>query len=431
MSKGYTLQGRAAPGYKTYAPKSGVPSATEGSACRSTVADGSPAGAAGLSKPHNRTGRPCQKPKPTITWYPGASLVEVHVPREHPSKPRKDTKPRGKIKEWSAGSRARLKRFMGTLRREDLKRAVLVTLTYPHMDEFGNIVFPAPDDHEVYKYHLKKFSTYLLRNWPNCSGVWKLEFQKRGAAHYHLMLYGMHDVVLQDLRAWIQEAWYQIAHNGDRHLGRTGTKVETIKSVGGAVSYLVKYLSKEDQTMPGNFTGRYWGRINKPFLPVVDPLTVEQDEKRANQLRRIARRKMQKDVEHSRWKRFEEKQREQFKHVGGRLFWEVLKSRRHGSRVTLDTERRQKPRFLRWSFKDGGAIEMDGETLFLPYEYRAVPFSVDMVRRDVRQLPKRWKARNNDRVRVMCDASAFMSKLEFLESPASSFLKWSRGTRHR
>lgn len=196
------------------------------------------------------------------------------------------------------------------LRRAELAHALVVTLTYP-------AEFPAPDDHAVYKVHLHTFQIYLRRKWPQCSCIWKLEFQSRGTAHYHFILYGLHDVELEAVRAWVRETWYRIAHNGDKHQGKAGTQVDPIKSVGGAVSYLVKYLSKEDQTMPGNFGGRYWGLHNKQSLPIVEPMTIEPGEKKALLVRRIARRKMQKDVEHSRWKRFLEREWEQFKNVEG------------------------------------------------------------------------------------------------------------------
>ncbi len=419
MAKEYSLRGRGAPGYKTRVSNAGQPLAgTECTLRASGPANGGREDAAGLSKPHIRTGGAYKKPKPSITWYPGASLVDVHVPRLPPREPRRDTKPRGRITVWSSSSRGRCKRFLGTLRREELARALVVTLTYP-------AEFPAPDDHDVYKDHLHTFQIYLKRKWPACAHIWKLEFQSRGAAHYHLILFGLHAVELEVVRGWVRETWYRIAHNGDKHQGKAGTQVDPIKSVGGAVSYLVKYLSKEDQTMPGNFSGRYWGVHNQRCLPIVEPVTVEPDEKRALLVRRIARRKMQKDVEHSRWKRFLEKEWEQFKSVGGRLFWESLKARRHSSTDKLDADGCRTPRFLKWAFKDGGPVDVDGEIYFRPFEYQTMPFSVELIRRDLRQLPKRWKARNNDRVRVMCDAAAFMQCVERLDHPASSFRAWS------
>lgn len=417
MGREYTLQGRAAPGYKTWAPKAGQLPVQAERACPNACPAGGTPDAAGLSKPHIGTaGGAYQKPKPSITWYPGASLVDIHVPRERPLQPDKEAQPRGRITEWSAASRGRLKRFLATIQRDELARALVVTLTYPSE-------FPAPDDHEVYKGHLHTFRIYLRRRWPKCSGVWKLEFQSRGAAHYHLMLFGLAGVELEAVRTWVRETWYRIAHKGDKHLGSAGTQVDTIKHAGGAISYLVKYLNKGDQTLPGNFSGRYWGKHNQEHLPTVEPETQELDEKRANMIKRIARKKVEKDVERSRWKRFLDRENDQFWMVGGRLFWETLKSARHsGARMSYDgCECVRRP--LLWMYKQGGPIEIDGVQYFQPYEYREIPFSVDLIRKDLRQLPKRWKARNNDRVRLMCDASAFMMAIERMDRPASSFLE--------
>lgn len=386
-----------------------------------------PVGAApGLSKAHNRTEEsiPSQLKGPSITWFPGASLVDVHVPREHPKRDEENSAPRGKIEKWSKSSRARLKRLLGTLKREELKRARVVTLTYPKE-------FPAPNDHEVYKYHLKKFLTYLLRKWDVCSGIWKLEFQpNRGAAHYHLMLYGLDHVSLEELRKWIRETWYLIAHKGDKNLGVAGTQVDGIKSVGGAVSYLVKYLSKDDQTMPGNFSGRYWGKINKYCLPVVESKCIVIADQEAQQYKRIARKKMQKDVESSRWKRFLKEEENNAKEqgfdkatVGNRLFWEHLKSVWHGRRPS-----EVKTRLATWNYKHVQVLGEDNE-FRNPYGFYVEVFDSRLVYLKKRALPKRWKAKNNDRVRVMCNADSFMTSLSRLNNPASSFLEWSRQER--
>jgi hypothetical protein len=419
MGKEYTLQGRAAPGYKTWAPKAGQLPGQAERACPTACPGGGTPDAAGLSKPHIRTGGAYQKPKPSITWYPGASLVEIHVPRERPQQHEKDSQPRGKITEWSAASRGRLKRLLATIEREELARALVVTLTYP-------AEFPAPDDHAVYKGHLHILLIYLRRKWPTCSGVWKLEFQSRGAAHYHLMLLGLGNVELEAVRAWMRETWYRIAHKGDKHKGVAGTQVDPIRSIGGATSYFEKYMGKGDQTIPGNFSGRYWGKHNEKHLATVEPETEELDERTANQLRRIARKKVQKDVENSRWKRFLKAENEQYWRVGGRLFWETLKSAKHGSKPKIDRHGELKiPRIL-WMYQDKQAIEMDG-VKYVPLDpWRRHPFSVDLIRKDLRKLPRRWKSRNNDRVRMMGNASLFVAAIKRLDQPASSFLEWSK-----
>lgn len=317
-----------------------------------------------------------------------------------------------------------MKAFIGTLRRQELSRALVVTLTYP-------AEFPAPNDHDVYKGHLHTLQIYLRRKWPGCSGVWKLEFQTRGAAHYHLLLFGLHDVELEIVRAWIRETWYRIAHNGDKHKGVAGTQVDRIKSVGGAVSYLAKYINKGDQTMPGNFSGRYWGKINAINLPMVKPETLELDEKTGNQLLRIARKKIQKDVENSRWKRFLKGAGKQFWRMGGRLFWDAVKSAKHGTKPKFDQDGERKVPRLRWMAKDGGKIEVDGVNYFMPFEYRMQLVFVDIIRPDIRRLPKRWKPWNNDRVRIMCNASDFVERILRAQSSGGSFLAWSRSAEER
>jgi hypothetical protein len=227
--------------------------------------------AAGLSKLHNRTSaaETPQPPPSRITWYPGASLVDVEVPLPAMPPPgEKKRKPRGKITEWSSSSRGRLKRFLGTLKREETGRALVVALTYP--DEF-----PAPDDHEVYKGHLHIFGIYLARKWPRASALWKLEFQRRGAAHYHLMIFGLWGSSLSEIREWMDEAWYRIAHNGDKHQGKRAIRSEWVKNATGAMNYFAKYIGKTDQTMPGNFSGRYWGKINSKRLPCSEPQSLD------------------------------------------------------------------------------------------------------------------------------------------------------------
>jgi hypothetical protein len=361
--------------------------------------------AAGLSKPHIRTQDLPALSNGRLRWYPGASYVEVLGSSDKLPKKERQSKPRGRVKEFSADAMRRLKSKVAKLERDELAKALVVTLTYP-----GE--FPDPDDFKIYKKHLHTCEMALVRKWPECSGIWKLEFQKRGAAHYHLIVCGLGDLELETVRTWFRETWYRIAHNGDKHGGIAGTQVDRIKSVGGALCYLAKYLSKGDQTRPGNFTGRYWGVHNKAALPMAIPKEIEVPCSVANKLRRIARKKIQKDVEKSRWKRFmDEKGRwSQFT----RLDLERLKMAKHGG-----------ARSFKFQFMETGRmVEFEGGN------YRIAGWvSVDCALSSLERHkpPKRWRARNNETVRVVCDASAFMRKLANWDKPASSYLEWSSG----
>lgn len=369
--------------------------------------------AAGLSKLHNGTieASAYQNPPSRMTWYAGASLVDIEAPLPRSPASQEAANKRQKVTEWSSSSRARLKRFLGMLRREELGKALVVTLTYP-------AEFPAPDDHKVYKYHLKVITTYIVRKWPSCAGIWKLEFQSRGAAHYHLMLFGLWAVPIEEVRQWMQEQWYKIAHNGDRHLGKAGTQVEKIKSVGGAMNYFAKYISKGDQTRPGNFTGRYWGKVNQKCLPLVEAQALELSAKKAFFLRRIARRKMENDVNRGRWRRWLEDMRERSWEGVSRLDWQAAKSAYQGGAESVKM----------WQRIKEDTIKEEGMVFMLPACYLRMKYDRQHFRIMLTnyRLPRRWKARNNDRVRLLCDASAFVEAIRRLDAPASSFALWSR-----
>lgn len=102
------------------------------------------------------------------------------------------------------------------------------------------------DGHKVYKDHLKRFNLALRRRWPLCSGIWKLEFQTRGAPHYYFMLFGLSHEPGEQLRSWTRQTWYHIAHNGDQHLGSAAVEVDPIRKLGGAMGYFAKHLGKGD-----------------------------------------------------------------------------------------------------------------------------------------------------------------------------------------
>lgn len=80
--------------------------------------------------------------------------------------------------------------------------AAMVTLTYPG----GDWARWAPDGATV-KRHLRAFRSALERKLGPCPGGWKMEFQRRGAPHFHLYL-----VVPRggEFACWVSETWARI-----------------------------------------------------------------------------------------------------------------------------------------------------------------------------------------------------------------------------
>ena len=282
-----------------------------------------------------------------------------------------------------------LKYALAKLRREELGRAVFVTLTYPEE-------FPAPDDHAVYKNHLRVFNQALHRKF-GASGFWKLEFQQRGAAHFHLLVFGLADQDLVELRQWVARKWFETVRSGDEKHLRAGTQVDVPRSIGGAISYLVKYLSKSDQTRPGNFTGRYWGRFNQAALPVCELERIDLTERETVILKRWARKIQKKHVEASRWKRALEAPGHVFASGDG---WSRLAVERamSGGRVQVMTVLRKGHQFE----------TVDSERGWIPAG--TVCWST-CSGRNLFRFPKRYRPKQNDTVRLIADADHFITCL--------------------
>lgn len=164
---------------------------------------------------------------------------------------------RGVIKGMSANSRRRLMDILmkidwDSITNNDIGikyRGFFVTLTYPK--EYVN-------DRKVYKKHLKAMIMRLRRKYDEIALIWKLEYQKRGAPHYHILLYIKNGAKLDDIRAWISLNWYQVVKSNDYKHYKAGTNVKPI--IGNntrLMRYLGKYIGKIYETV--NETGRVWG----------------------------------------------------------------------------------------------------------------------------------------------------------------------------
>jgi len=169
-------------------------------------------------------------------------------------------KPRGRVKSFSRQSRSRLMQRAAAVNVRDMKHLpVLLTLTYP--DDY-------PDDPAVYKRHLDRFHVAYQREYGKVGTIWKLEFQRRGAAHFHLMPYFLGGIGHTfTFRQWCKRTWYHIVGSGDeKHLDQ-GAQITLIQSVRGVTSYLSKYVAKQVEDVEQN-VGRWWGVWHAEELPV-------------------------------------------------------------------------------------------------------------------------------------------------------------------
>lgn len=129
------------------------------------------------------------------------------------------------------------------------------------------------EDTRVYHDQIDHFLISFERKFPDSSIVWRLEFQERGAPHWHCLIYLDEDerpLQLED-EEWIAHTWYGIV-GGDFSVLKYGTKL-TDPTDGEYAAKLKIYLLafhhlKEDQTRNDIYTGRYWGIRNKKGLNI-------------------------------------------------------------------------------------------------------------------------------------------------------------------
>lgn len=158
---------------------------------------------------------------------------------------------RGRVGGFSYRSSRRLSAY---LQDSEAEYGIMATLTYPAGEHWLDAKRHLRAFVERYRrYCLGRFSG---ERWSCC---WFVEFQRRGAAHFHLFL--THPVEKSRIANW----WYEIVGSGDeRHL-RAGTRIEKLREGRrGAAAYARKYATKlEQKVLPalleGTGFGRWWG----------------------------------------------------------------------------------------------------------------------------------------------------------------------------
>lgn len=206
----------------------------------------------------------------------------------------------GKRKEcigFSDGSRRRLMQRMAMWNLNDL-HLYFVTMTYP-----GIYV----QDWHVWKRDIDTAIKAIERKYECTVGcLWRIEFQKRGAPHFHMILATNKECKnIAVLRREIAVLWADIVKDGylknegkwqeyEQHYKnhvKAGTNVEKVQGRKQLMSYVSKYVAKNTGINAPDKFGRNWGFRDMngelDFSPVE---VIKIDNKTANKLKRLIRR---------------------------------------------------------------------------------------------------------------------------------------------
>ncbi len=146
-------------------------------------------------------------------------------------------------------SRRSLQKLAFYAQNTPVKFVTITTLTYP-----GTF----PRNGQEIKQHLNRFLAWMRAKWKGVNYLWFLEFQKRGAPHFHILT----DVNMSAEKGSISLRWYKAVGSEDKRHLRAGTNTERIRLPDGAARYAAKYAAKREQkTVPVGFggVGRFWG----------------------------------------------------------------------------------------------------------------------------------------------------------------------------
>lgn len=190
------------------------------------------------------------------------------------------TKGSKKMVGWSHKSRVALIRRLMEVTVSGFSTPFFVSMTY-HLD------FP---NAKGAKNDLKNYFDRLKTIDPDVGYVWKMEFQDRGAPHFHCIIFPSKNSRLSGNQ--IRKKWHAIAKDDDddNYHEEHGTDVQRVERLGSfkkMYRYVSKYATKQVEATEAN--GRYWGTSRN----VVDPTktdVLEVTEETDAVVRRIAKR---------------------------------------------------------------------------------------------------------------------------------------------
>ena len=157
------------------------------------------------------------------------------------------------ITAFSVNSRSRLVKLFSEISLSQYYKIYWVTLTYHH--DYSS-------DHRHIKIQLDNYLKRLKRFDSELHYIWRLEFQKRGAPHFHFIFFvkkgrkSFRELYLLDA---IKTNWLEVKKCNCSDCKRHAVKSEELCTYRKAVYYVSKYVGKVDEDKIDSAIGRRWG----------------------------------------------------------------------------------------------------------------------------------------------------------------------------
>lgn len=168
---------------------------------------------------------------------------------------------RSTIKTFSSRSRFRLFSLLAKIDRIHTRNALFVTLTYHNnytdFDRKGQVDF-------------HNFLTQYRNYDPGVQYIWRIELQKRGAPHFHLIIFpGLkyNPKKVSKYKRHFNLLWHNVADKDSSSHLKYGCDFVKIHNYRKACAYLSKYIAKVADCGTNDVHGKHWG--NSRNLPTV------------------------------------------------------------------------------------------------------------------------------------------------------------------
>jgi len=234
-------------------------------------------------------------PEIAYAWKPARIVLYGHEIRIEAAKPlqtftRVGGGIRSRITGFTRRSRHSLMRTINRINCAQVGPMGFVTVTY-HLNW---------QERDV-KRDLDLYFKRLRRRFPGLSYVWRLDYQRRGAPHFHILLFfPTHQVLDIEDEALLAHHWNQVVdEDGNFAHAKHGTKVIIFEDgFEGVFMYLNQYCTKMEEggttTLEG-YTGSYWNKSQNLPLKPIDEIIIDEGE--AVEVRRQMRNWLKKRPE--------------------------------------------------------------------------------------------------------------------------------------
>lgn len=172
------------------------------------------------------------------------------------------------IKEFSKDSRRRLFSLITSLDYSAYGKPIFVSATWH--EDFSN-------NRSDVKTHLDNFHKRLKRNLPEFHIIWKLEYQKRGAPHFHFVLFPLDSSLSFNtikIGQTIKKAWLELKTCKCPSCKIYSLSITPLNDFLHTMIYISKELGKITQNEQQHNLGRVWGHCRNMRIRIYKTITL-------------------------------------------------------------------------------------------------------------------------------------------------------------